>query len=84
MVKANSLSHHVPDAVPGVSHVVNFVNGSDSRYRSLCVALLQTLGMTKMHREDIQAVLADVSDVLDGIQPSPQSGIKLVGKPPRS
>jgi hypothetical protein len=73
-----TLSTHLAtqsDLPPGAAHLVAFVNGRGDRYSSLCVALVAVLAKVKLSREDMQDVLSDISDVLDGIPPSPKSGL---------
>lgn len=70
-----SVNNPLPsNTVPGAANVVTFVNGSSDRYRALCLAMVTVLQGVKLDREDLQDALADLSDILDGIRPSPRSG----------
>lgn len=57
-----------------LASVVAYVNGPGDRYPKLCRVLADLFGKVKLHGEDKQEVLSDVSDILDGIKPSARSG----------
>jgi hypothetical protein len=59
---------------PGIAQAVAYVNGSDQRYRALVHVLVTIMDGVKVHREEKQDALSDVSDMLDGLVPSPRSG----------
>jgi len=55
-----------------------FVNNAPGdRYPRAMLLLFQLLRVLKLNSEDKQDLLLDLSDLLDGIQPSERSGIKV-------
>lgn len=46
----------------------------DERYAALCYLMFDMLQRVKLSKSDKHDVLTDLSDVLDGVQPSSRSG----------
>lgn len=66
--------------LPGIEEAVEFVNGQSDRYRALCGVVVGILERVKVDSEEKHELLADVSDILDGLPASDKSGFVRVPK----
>lgn len=65
----------MPDIQAPLREVSSFINASPNRYAALCAAVVVLLSQVRLHGEDQQDMLSDVSDYLDGLKPPVRSGL---------
>jgi hypothetical protein len=63
-----------------LSAPISFIDSCADPYPALCAVIASLLDAVKIPLDDKQGILADVSDILDKIQPSSRSGFSVKRK----